>query len=206
MPADNAMIARSQIHWITEAGMFFEKTGPVWETLRDLEARLQGAGIEYVVIGGLALNAYNYPRQTIDVDVVLTSTGYEKFKELFVGAEYVVAKGAPRRFVDTKSEVTIDVLVAGRIAGRQSKNPSVRFPTPSEAETQGDLRTVSLARLIELKLVTWRYKDWGDVVELIRRNNLPESFAEKLDPVVRNAYEQCYDQADDEEYEGPREK
>ncbi|UCC32046.1 MAG: hypothetical protein JSU86_07150, partial [Phycisphaerales bacterium] len=62
------------------------------------------------------------------------------------------------------------------------------------------------ARLIELKLVTWRFKDWGDVVELIRRNNLAESLADKLDPVVRNAYQQCYDQAEDEEYEGPRER
>jgi len=66
-----------------------------------------------------------------------------------------------------------------------------------------DLRTVSLARLIELKLVTWRYKDWGDVVELIRRNQLPGSFAEKLDPIVRFAYAECWDQANDKEYEEP---
>jgi hypothetical protein len=97
----------------------------------------------------------------------------------------------------------IDLLIAGQIAGRKSKNPSVRFPDPAEAEIHGDLRTVSLARLIELKLVTWRFKDWGDVVELIRRNSLPESFAEKLDPVVRAAYGLCYDQAADEEYEAP---
>ena len=183
--------------------MFFEKTGPVWETLRDLERRLGEADIEYVVIGGLALNAYDYPRQTVDVDVVVTLAGYEKFKERFVGSAYDSAKGASRRFVDQKSEVTIDFLIAGQIAGRKSKNPSVRFPDPGEAEMHGDLRTVSLARLIELKLVTWRYKDWGDVVELIRRHNLPESFADKLDPVVRSAYGECYDQANDEEYEGP---
>ena len=56
--------------------------------------------------------------------------------------------------------------------------------------------------MIELKLVTWRFKDWGDVVELIRRNGLPESFADKLDSVVRSAFGECWDQANDKEYEG----
>lgn len=186
--------------------MFFEKQGPVWETLRRLEDRLKEANIDYVVIGGLALNAYDYPRQTVDVDVVLTRADYVKFKELYAGSAYVETEDTPRRFVDPNSEVTIDVLIAGELAGRRSKNRSVRFPDQSEAEVHGDLRTVSLARLIELKLVTWRYRDWGDVVELIRRNNLPEEFADKLDPVARAAYGQCYDQAIDEEYEGAREE
>lgn len=61
-------------------------------------------------------------------------------------------------------------------------------------------------RFIELKLVTWRFKDWGDVVELIRRNSLTESFADKLEPTVRDAYLQCFDQATDAEYEGPQDE
>ncbi len=183
--------------------MFFEKTGPVWETLHRLEQRLREANIDYLVIGGLALNAYDYSRQTIDVDVVLTAAAYHEFKRLYIPSVYARAEGPLRRFVDPESEVTIDVLIAGQLAGRASKNSSVRFPDPSEPEMHGDLRTVSLARLIELKLVTWRFKDWGDVVELIRRNNLPESFADQLNPAVRTAYKECYDQAVDEEYEGP---
>ncbi|UCF34693.1 MAG: hypothetical protein JSV78_05190 [Phycisphaerales bacterium] len=197
------MIRRSEIHWITEAGMFFEKKGPVWETLRRLADRLEEAGIDYVVIGGLALNAYNYPRQTIDVDVVLRPEDYQTFKQHFEASVYERAEEAPRRFVDRESEVTIDVLIAGELAGRRSKNPSIRFPDPSEAEEHAGLRTVSLARLIELKLVTWRFKDWGDVVELIRRNALPESFGSKLERVVRKAFGECFDQARDEEYEPP---
>lgn len=183
--------------------MFFEKTGPVWETLHRLEKRLKDAEIDYVVIGGLALNAFDYVRQTIDVDVVLTAEAYQKFRKLYGDSVYTRGEGPPRRFVDPDSGVWIDVLIAGQLAGRTSKNQSVRFPDPSEAEVHGDLRTVSLARLIELKLVTWRFKDWGDVVELIRRNSLTESFADRLDPAVRSAYKECYDQAVDEEYEGP---
>lgn len=197
------MIARSKIHWMTETGMFFEKQGPVWETLRALDAQLVDAGIEYVVIGGLALTAHNYPRQTVDVDVVLTRSDYDTFKRQCEDAGFARPAHPARRFINPESEVAIDVLIAGELAGRRSKNKSIRFPDPAQAEMHGDLRTVSLAQLIELKLVTWRYKDWGDVVELIRRNNLAQDFAEKLDPVVQAAYGECFDQATDEEYEGP---
>ena len=183
--------------------MFFEKRGPVWETLHKLQHRLNDAGVEYIVIGGLALNVYNYPRQTIDVNIVLRPEDYEKFKNLYEQSVYNSVKTASRRFVDPESGVTIDILVAGELAGRRSKNHSVRFPDPAEAEEHDELATVSLSRLIELKLVTWRFKDWGDVVELIRRNGLPESFADDLNPVVRTAFGECFDQAHDEEYDPP---
>lgn len=183
--------------------MFFEKTGPVWETLRALAARLNEADIPYVVIGGLALNAFHYPRQTADVNVVVTADGYPRFRERFLGSPYTRGGDLTRRYFDPHTEVPIDFLIAGQVAGRRSKNPSVRFPDPAEGELHGDVQTVSLARLIELKLVTWRYKDWGDVVELIRRNNLPDSFADPLDPAVRTPYRECFDQAHDEEYKGP---
>ena len=197
------MIARSELHWLEEASLFFEKKGPVWDTLRRLVEQLDAAGIDYVVIGGLALNAHNYPRQTIDVDLVMTDDGFEEFRRGLGASRYRQAEGRRHRFVDPETEVNIDVLLAGRIAGRRSKNSTVRFPDPSQAEPHGDLRTVSLAKLIELKLVTWRHKDWGDVVELIRRNNLPESFAEQLAPVIRTAFGECHDEAMREDYEEP---
>lgn len=183
--------------------MFFEKSGPVWETLRDLEERLHAANIPYVIIGGLALNAHNYPRQTIDVDVVLRRPDHERFLREHFGTAYVKGSGPARRLVDARHEVDVDILIAGEIAGNRSKNSVVRFPDPDEAVVESDLRTVSLARLIELKLVTWRYKDWGDVVELIRRNHLSEAFADTLDPLVRSPFLECWDQARDEKYEEP---
>ena len=200
--SEPTMVARTDIHWITETGMFFERKGPVWDTLYHLQTRLADANVDYVLIGGLALNAHNYSRQTIDVDVVVSRSDFVRFRELHEGTHYTRAEGASRRLVDTESGVSVDFLIAGELAGRKSKNNVIRFPTPDEAETHGDLHTVSLSRLIELKLVTWRYKDWGDVVELIRRNNLTEAFAESLDPLVRTPFAECFDQATDEEYEG----
>jgi hypothetical protein len=92
------------------------------------------------------------------------------------------------------------VLIAGALAGHAEKNKTIRFPDPTGAEVHEDIRTVPLPRLIELKLVTWRFKDWGDVVELIRRNNLGEDFSLTLDPSIRSAYKECFDQATDPQY------
>lgn len=182
--------------------MFFEKQGPVWDTVRELTRRLSEADIDFVIIGGLALNAHHYPRQTVDVDIVLTPGDFEKFKSSFDQQIYRRTPEFPRRFVDSATDVTIDILLSGQLAGHSGKNRSVRFPDPKDAEPHDDLRTVSLAKLIELKLVTWRYKDWGDVVELIRRNQLTAAFADQLDPAVRSSFTQCWDQANDPQY-GP---
>ncbi len=182
--------------------MFFEKAGPLWDTLNALEKRLSANEIPYVIIGGLALTAHKYNRQTIDIDIVVRPRDFEEFKTRVAGAAYVPAPGAPRRFRDTATEVDVDFLIAGELAGHRGKNRVVRFPDPSEAEVHAEIPTVSLARLIELKLVTWRFKDWGDVVELIRRNDLSEDFAEQLNPLVRRAYCECYDQmVEDRRYE-----
>jgi len=181
--------------------MFFEKSGPVWDTLHALEKRLGDKSIQYVVIGGLALTVHHHQRQTIDVDVVVTSDGFETFKQAFAGAAYEPATGAPRRFRDKSTDVTVDFLISGELAGDKRRNQVIRFPDPSGAVTQMDLKTIPLDRLIELKLVTWRFKDWGDVVELIRSNNLNEKFADQLDQSVRSAYLQCFDQASDPGYD-----
>ncbi len=58
------------------------------------------------------------------------------------------------------TNVTIDLLVSDELAGRTSRNKLIRFPDPPEAVGIEGLRTRTLPRLVELKLVTWRYKDW----------------------------------------------
>lgn len=181
--------------------MFFERSGPVWDTLCELESHLKSAGIDYVVIGGLALNAHGYPRQTVDVDIVLNKSDFDRFVTELSSGEFKQKPNMTRRFINARTDVSIDVLVAGQLAGDTKKNKVIRFPDPKTAEQHEGIRTISLAKLIELKLVTWRFKDWGDVVELIRRNQLTESFASQLDQSVQIAYKQCFDQATDPQYE-----
>lgn len=179
--------------------MFHQQTGPVPDTLAVLSQHLKAEGIEFVVIGAFALAAHKYQRATADVDVCMTPEDLEKFRREFVGKWYQRVEGRSRRFYDPRTKVTVDVLVSGELAGRTSRNKVIRFPHPAEAREIGGIPTVSLARLIELKLVTWRLRDWADVVALIQANNLGEDYAEQLDPLVRMAYLECYDHMQEEE-------
>ena len=173
--------------------MFHKDAGPVPETLRRLRAALEKENIEYVVIGAFALGVHGYRRATEDVDICLREADIERLKQSLVGTEYQNVEGRSRRFYDPQTQVTFDLLIAGALAGHRGKNKIIRFPDPSESTEVEGLRTVTLERLIELKLVTWRIKDMGDVIELIRRNDLGENFAERLPSLVRTAYLECYD-------------
>jgi hypothetical protein len=63
--------------------------------------------------------------------------------------------------------------------------------------------TADIVEIIEAKLATGRFKDWGEIVDLIRRIHLSEDFALQLDPSLRSAYKQCFDQATDPNYGEP---
>jgi hypothetical protein len=45
-----------------------------------------------------------------------------------------------------------------------------------------------------LKLAARRWRDFGDVVELIRFNHLDESFTEKLHPAVHKDFIECLEE------------
>lgn len=182
------------LHPLEEIGMFFRGEGPVPDTFRRLVQHLELLGVPHIFMGATALGVHGFIRATEDVDVCMRRADLERFRAEFVGREYATVPNRPRRFLDGQTGATIDILVFGDIAGDARRQQLIRFPDPDEAETIQGTPVPSLARLIELKLVTWRYKDWGDVVELIIRHALHESFAERLHPAVRTAYLQCYDQ------------
>lgn len=191
------------LHPIEEVRMFFDDQGPVPQTFRQLKQHLRDAQIPHIFLGAMAVNAHGLRRSTEDVDVCMRTDDLERFKAEFVGPVYRSVEGRPRKFYDPETQVSFDILLAGEIAGNTRKQREVRFPDPDEAETIDGAPFVSLARLIELKLVTWRFKDWGDVVELIRERNLDESFGDQYNPLVRQAYLQCYDQKLEEDRYNP---
>lgn len=54
-------------------------------TLRKLAKDLESQSIDYAVIGAVALNQHGYPRFTVDIDVLMTREGLEKFRSELVG-------------------------------------------------------------------------------------------------------------------------
>lgn len=93
---------------------FFMAEGPVHKTMRTLARRLSEEGIDYALVGGMALVLYGYRRETVDVDVLLSKEGRALFMEMLVGHRYVPLFSGPRKaFRDAETGVAIDVLTQG---------------------------------------------------------------------------------------------
>jgi len=173
---------------------YFMGEGTLNRTLARLANDLDERGIDYIVIGAVALLAYGYPRFTEDIDLVMTSEGLQKFHEELVGLGYAPAfPGARKRLRSTKDGVSIEVMTTGEYPG-DGKPKSVSMPAPAEAATEIDgIKFVTLEKLIELKLASGisaphRLKDLADVQELIKIRQLGADFALRLDPYVREKY------------------
>jgi len=187
---------------LKEIDMFFQGRDPVHKTMRRAVKRLEKAGISYAVMGGMAVNAHRYQRTTGDVDILLSPEGFAEFRRRFVPKLYDNLAGRPRRFKDKTSGIQIDILVTGSFPGSGKPGP-VAFPDPALAsESIEGIQFVDLATLVQLKLAAKRYRDFGDVVELIRFNDLNENFAERILPSVRGDYIECLEEKRrEDEYE-----
>ena len=185
---------RSVAEIYAEGLRYFMGEGTLNKTLARLSSDLDERGIDYVVIGAVALLAHGYPRFTEDIDLVMTAEGLQKFHEDLVGLGYVPAfPGARKRLRSTTDNVSIEVMTTGEYPGDGKPKP-VSMPAPAEASTEIDgIRFVTLEKLIELKLASGisaadRLKDLADVQELIKIRRLDADFAVKLDPYVRAKY------------------
>jgi hypothetical protein len=187
---------------LKEISLFFQGNDEVHKSMRRLVKRLDRAGIPYVIVGGMAVFAHHYRRTTDDLDVLLTPEGFQEFQRRFVPKNYGRLPQRSRRFVDRTNDVTLDVLVTGLFPGTGKPGP-VAYPDPtSVGETIEKIRVVDLVNLIQLKLAARRYQDFADVVNLIRFNNLDESFAERLHSSLRGDYIECLEEKRrEDEYE-----
>jgi len=175
------------------------KTDPVHATLNELARRLDEAGIDYAIVGGMALGYHGFVRVTQDVYLLLTSAGYTRFIESLVGLGYVpLFPGARKKFKDTRTGVSIDILTAGEYPGDGEVKP-VAFPDPAHVfEVIDGVHVARLVTLIELKLASGmtapnRLSDLGDVQRLIEIVKLPEDLAESLNPYVRDTYKKLWE-------------
>ncbi len=187
---------------LKEISRFFDRRDEVHKTLRRLVRRLKRAGIPYAIMGGMAVNAHRYQRTTREVDVLLTADGLAEFRRLFAPKHYRNVPGRTRRFVDNANQQPVDFLVTGSYPGSGQPGP-IAFPDPALVnETIDKIQFVNLATLVQLKLAARRHRDFGDVVELIRFNNLDESFAAKLHRGVRGDFIECLEEKRrEDEYE-----
>ena len=199
---------------LREASAYFAGEGRLHSTLRRLTQRLNVEGIPYTLLGGLALAEHGYPRLTEDIDLLLTPSGLERFRQQLVGRGYRSAfSGAKKTFRDTETGVRIEIVTTGEYPGDGLPKP-VAFPDPTTpgvtVEIEG-IRVVTLEKLIELKLASGmsaphRLRDLADVQDLIVRLKLPLALADQLDPWVQAAYRDLWAKAHTGRPTGPQEE
>jgi hypothetical protein len=177
---------------------FFRGQGMLNHALVRIGADLERSGIAYAVIDAIALNQHGYQRFTVDIDLLMTKEGLQRFRNELVGRGYVPAfPGATREFKTSQDNIRVEIVTTGEYPGDGKPKPVV-FPDPGEyAEVIAGIRTISLPKLIELKLASGmtaphRLKDLADVQEMIKAKSLGEEFAEKLDSSVREKFRELH--------------
>lgn len=136
---------------------------------------------------------------TLDVDVLLTKDGLDRFRKKLLGHGYVPSfPGAAKSFRDTETNIKIEIITAGEFPGDGLPKP-VKFPNPEGQTVEEDnVRVITLEKLIEFKLafglsVTHRMRDLADVQDLIVALSLPLNFMDKLDKSVRSGYRRIWE-------------
>jgi len=176
-----------------EGVKLFRGKGMLNNALRKIAADLDREKIDYLAIGAMALNRHGYRRFTEDIDLLLTLEGLERFRELLVGRGYRPAFEGARKKYRTSENIPLEVITTGEYPG-DGKPKAVVFPDPQQFAVVIDgIKTISLEKLIELKLASGltaphRLKDLADVQELIKVKHLNKTYAENLDASVRDKF------------------
>ena len=174
------------------------KRSPIHSAARRITETLTEMKIPFAVAGALAANAQGHVRTTEDVDILLTPQGLHDFKQAWLGRGWVEKSAGSKGFRDAVHNVNIDVLLSGDYPGDGQPKPVV-FPDPSdvaEPDEEG-IPILLLSVLVELKLASGmtapdRPRDLDDVIQLIRVNNLPRQYADRLNPYVRAKFDELW--------------
>lgn len=185
---------------LMETGRFHAGQGDVHETVKMLAKDLDDARIEYAIVGGMALNAHGYRRETVNVNVLVRPEGLEEFRNRLVGRGYVeTSSGAKKSFRTTRTNTVVEFIVTGEFPGKGKPKP-VAFPDPVKVKIDVDgICVVDLPTLINLKLASGmtqpsRLRDLADAQDLIRVLALGRDFSVQLDPSVQAMFKTLFDE------------
>lgn len=182
------------------ADLFFMEKSPIHDAMLRLASTLSEMGIPFAVAGAMATNAHGHKRTTADVDILIRPEDLSRFKQKYIGLGWVDKFEGSKNFRDAINNVNIDTLMVGDYPGDGKPKP-VAFPEPETvAEIREGIPYVSLNTLLELKLASGmtaahRPRDLDDAIQLIRVNNLPPNYGDKLNPYVREKFQELWQAA-----------
>ena len=124
MRTDFQQIIASPVSAYQEGLRFFMGEGTLNKTLRRVVKDLENHGINYILIGAVALNQHGYRRFTEDIDLLLTKVGLETFQKELVGLGYRPAfEGSTKKFRTTQENVSVEIITSGEFPGDGKPKP-----------------------------------------------------------------------------------
>jgi hypothetical protein len=189
--------------------MHFEGDSAVHKSMRRIAERLDDLGIPYAIVDGMAMYLHGFRRFTEDVDILVSPESLKRIHDEIKGRGFIRPFEKSKSLRDADTKVRIEFLVTGQFPGTGKPGP-VSFPDPASVTVERDgLKVVNLEKLMELKLASsrgaGRRKDLGDAQEMIRVLQLPLDFREKLDPTLRDLYDELWHEVprDESDVDGP---
>ena len=145
----------------------------IWPTLADAVQLLEARGIEFALIGGLAVSLRGQPRMTVDVDLVMLADveraldlvrdiGSTPFEPLFPGVEEVVTRSFILPLRHRTTGIRVDVAIGMSGFERQA----VRRAAPVSIGTVR-VPVVATEDLLVMKALAGRPQDEEDIRGLI---------------------------------------
>ncbi len=156
-----------------------EGRGAILDVARAVSHVLIDGDVQGAVIGGVAVTLHGHVRTTSDVDVYIPDP-------LATFADQLTAAGFD--FDANRREFSLAGVPVRLVTAAQAQ------PTPTNWANIDDIRTVSLADLINLKLRSGirsvlRAQDLADVINLIRANGLDGRFTARIAKPLRDDYQ-----------------
>lgn len=151
---------------------------------------LEPEGMEFVVIGAIALAAHRYVRFTHDVDLGVNANPAQMKRIL----EVLQSKGYDAIFhePDASDPLAGVIDISGSFGLVQIVSFENRFPAAIRdalagedirTRPDGELRIMPIPQLVALKLYAGGWKSLADIVELLRRN--PEADLREIGDTCR---------------------
>ena len=113
---------------------------------------MDARGIDYTVIGAVALNQHGYQRFTSDIVILLSPAGLERFRAELVGRGYCPVEGAKKKFRATSENVPIEIITSGEYPG-DGKPKAIAFPDPALVAIEIDgVKTVNLEKVSRIEI------------------------------------------------------
>lgn len=168
------------------------------KAIKALSNILKIYNINFTIIGGAARNEYKYPKITEDIDILVSKEDKDKMKNIPIGYMKDLSNGRVKRFSLHEPKTLIDVIYEGEISGDGVNG--LKFVNPKSISTHiHGFSYITLKNLIEYKLSSGiyghqRYKDFDDVVELIKRNFLKKNFGNFFRQDLKEKYIQLWEE------------